>query len=127
MPGDYLRKARESLAAAQSIAAIALHSIAAREAYLAAFHAAEAFIFKSLGRTVKTHRGLRVIFARLAKDEPRIDPSYVRFIANAYEFKSIADYGVDEATPEITAEDARYAIETAASFITVITDLLSPL
>jgi hypothetical protein len=43
---DYLAKARTTLADAQKIAAIPLPNIAAREAYLAAFHASEAYIFE---------------------------------------------------------------------------------
>jgi uncharacterized protein (UPF0332 family) len=49
--------------------------IAAREAYLAVFHAAEAYIFEQTGKAAKTHRGVRSEFARLAKAEPRIGRS----------------------------------------------------
>lgn len=40
---DYLTKARTTLADAQTIAALPLPHVAAREAYLAVFHAAEAY------------------------------------------------------------------------------------
>jgi hypothetical protein len=43
---DYLAKARATLADAQQIANLPLPHIAAREAYLAVFHAAEAYIFE---------------------------------------------------------------------------------
>lgn len=69
---DYLVKARVTLADAQQIATLPLPHIVAREAYLAAFHAAEAYIFEQTGRAAKTHRGVRSEFARLAKAEPRI-------------------------------------------------------
>ena len=45
---DYLAKARSTLADARTIAALPLPHIAAREAYLAVFHAAEAYIFEQL-------------------------------------------------------------------------------
>lgn len=122
---DYLDKAQQCLGAARTIAGVFLPAVAAREAYLAAFHAAEAYIFAHTGRAVKTHRGLRITFARLAKIEPRIDPKYVSFIADAYEFKSIADYAVGATARAITAEDAKLTIETAARFLDTITDLLS--
>jgi uncharacterized protein (UPF0332 family) len=69
---DCLTKARECLDGAKQIAGLPLPQVAAREAYLAAFHAAEAYIFEQTGRTVKTHRGLRTTFSQLARNEPRI-------------------------------------------------------
>jgi uncharacterized protein (UPF0332 family) len=54
---DCLAKARECLDGAKKIAGLPLPQVTAREAYLAAFHAAEAYIFEQTGRTVKTHRG----------------------------------------------------------------------
>jgi uncharacterized protein (UPF0332 family) len=91
---DCLAKARECLDGAEQIAGLPLPQVAAREAYLAAFHAAEAYIFEQTGRTVKTHRGLRTIFSQLARNEPRIALEYLTFLARAYELKSIADYSV---------------------------------
>ena len=44
---DYLSKARATLADAQQIAAAPLPHVAAREAYLAVFHAAEALHFRA--------------------------------------------------------------------------------
>ncbi len=123
---DCLTKAQECLDGAKQIAALPLPQVAAREAYLAAFHAAEAYIFEQTGRTVKTHRGLRATFSRLARDEPLIVPEYLTFLARAYELKSIADYGVGAAVRPITAADASSAIETAERFIDTMTRLLPP-
>jgi uncharacterized protein (UPF0332 family) len=123
---DCLTKARECLDGAKQIAGLPLPQVAAREAYLAAFHAAEAYIFEQTGRTVKTHRGLRTTFSRLARNEPRIAPEYLTFLARAYELKSIADYSVGPTARPITAEDAARTIETAERFIDTITQLLPP-
>jgi hypothetical protein len=41
---------------------------------------------------VKSRSGLRSTFARLAKDDPRVDRTYTRSLAKAYKFKEIADY-----------------------------------
>jgi len=123
---DFLDKARQCLDDAGRIAAsIALYHIAAREAYLAAYHAPEAYIFEHTGRTTKTHRGLRSEFARLARTEPRIDPEYLTVLAAAYEYKSIADYGVGPSVPQITARDAAAALDTARRFIQGIAALLA--
>jgi hypothetical protein len=65
---DHLGKARQCLDEAKQIAALApLHHIVAREAYFAAYHAAAAYVFERTGKTVKTHRGLRSEFSRLAR------------------------------------------------------------
>jgi uncharacterized protein (UPF0332 family) len=64
---DYLGKARQCLNDVGQIAALMpLHHIVAREAYPAAYHAAEAYIFERTGKTTKTHRGLRSEFSRPA-------------------------------------------------------------
>jgi uncharacterized protein (UPF0332 family) len=123
---DCLAKARGCLDGAKQIAGLPLPQVAAREAYLAAFHAAEAYIFEQTGRTVKTHRGLRSTFSRLARSEPRIAPEYLTFLARAYELKSIADYSVGPAARPITDDDAACAIETAERLIDTISRLLPP-
>jgi uncharacterized protein (UPF0332 family) len=56
---DYLNKARHCLAGAKRIAAAGLPDVAAREAYLAAYRAAEAYTFEHAGKAAKTHRGVR--------------------------------------------------------------------
>jgi uncharacterized protein (UPF0332 family) len=99
---------------------------AAREAYLAAYHAAEAYVFHCTGKIAKTHSGLRSEFNRLAKDEPRIGRDLVKFLSAAYELKSIADYNTDPAT-RITADQAQDAIATATRFVTVIEELIGTL
>ena len=85
---DYLAKARATLADAEKIAALPLPHIAAREAYLAVFHAAEAYIFEQTGKVAKTHRSVRGEFARLARAEPRIGRDLVTFLGTAYQFKA---------------------------------------
>jgi uncharacterized protein (UPF0332 family) len=46
------------LADARAIATLGISYISGREAYLAAYHAAEALLHDSTGRIAKTHRGL---------------------------------------------------------------------
>ena len=69
---DYLRKARIDLDEAGKIAAIGLANVAGRSASYAAFHTAEALIIERTGKVAVSHKGVRVEFARLAKDEPAI-------------------------------------------------------
>lgn len=66
----YLEKARKCLSHARATLDIGLSNDAGRNAYLAAFHAAQAFIFEQTGTIAKTHSGVRSEFARLAKEAP---------------------------------------------------------
>jgi uncharacterized protein (UPF0332 family) len=86
---DYLAKARQCLEGARTIADVSLHHVAGREAYLAAFHAAEAYNFERTGKTVKIHRSLRATFSRLANDEPSIPRECLRLLAEGYEIKRL--------------------------------------
>lgn len=91
---DYLDKARGDLDDAAKIAAIGLATIAARAAYYAAFHAAEAYIVELSGKIAKTHSGVRSEFARLAKESPGVDKALLIFLAKGYKYKELSDYGV---------------------------------
>jgi len=61
---------------ARVLAANDLADAAGRAAYLAAFHAAQAFIFESTGKAAKSHNGVRSEFARLTRAEARLDRSF---------------------------------------------------
>jgi uncharacterized protein (UPF0332 family) len=119
----YLRTANRCLDDARTVR-LSLPRNAARESYLAVHHAAEAYLLHSTGKIAKTHSGLRAEFARLAKDDPRIDRQFVSFLAQAYELKSVADYGTDSAAV-ITIEDAEKGIQTAARFVHLIAGLVA--
>jgi uncharacterized protein (UPF0332 family) len=113
---DYLQRAEAVLAEARQIAGIGLASAAARSAYYAAFHAAEAYILEKTGRIAKTHSGVRAEFSRLAKDDKLIAASMPAFLRKAYRYKEIGDYGIkpDEL---ITIEIAGDAISSAKAFL----------
>jgi uncharacterized protein (UPF0332 family) len=120
---DYLDKARNDLEDARKIAGIGLARVAARCAYYAAFHASEAFIVEKTGKIAKTHSGVRAEFARLAKVAPDIDKSFPKFLAKAYLFKEISDYGVGPGA-DVTMADAKDAIANATRFVDAIAALL---
>jgi uncharacterized protein (UPF0332 family) len=50
-----------------------LNEDAARAAYLACFHVAQACIFERTKRTLKTHHGVQREFYRLTKEDVRTD------------------------------------------------------
>jgi uncharacterized protein (UPF0332 family) len=113
----YLEKARQCLSNAHANLGIKLANDAGRNAYLAAFHAAQALIFERTGKVAKTHRGVQSEFARLAKDDPSIDKSFSVFLTQAYNLKAVADY---ETGPHslLPPERAAAAIETAGVSLT---------
>jgi uncharacterized protein (UPF0332 family) len=121
---EHIEKARQCLARARRIFAAEVADVAAREAYLAAFHAAQGLIAERTGKNARTHKGVHVQFARLTKSESEIDQELRQFLPKAYDMKSIADYGVE---PEIgvSFEQAEAVIETAARFLDCIATLLA--
>jgi uncharacterized protein (UPF0332 family) len=121
--GRYLDKARQVLSEARAVAGIELGEAAGRAAYLAAFHAAQALIFERVGKVPKTHHGVHTQFSRLARSEPGIGVELPRFLSQAYDFKTVADY---EIGPDATVPlpEAISAIEAAQRFIDRIIELL---
>jgi uncharacterized protein (UPF0332 family) len=118
-----LAAARQSLADAESILALPIPRIAAREAYMAAFHAAEALVIERTGKLVKTHSGLRTAFARVGRDIPAIDRNMTTFLANAFRFKSLSDYDTTRTKP-ITTATAGALIEEARAFVARVEESL---
>jgi uncharacterized protein (UPF0332 family) len=121
--GRFLEKARQCLADAVVYQPL-VPRIAGREAYLAAFHAAEALVYERTGKIAKTHRGLRAQFARIVKDEPSVDKPISEFLGRAYELKSLADYGTGSEAA-ISFKTANSAVETATRFVDCIASLLT--
>lgn len=115
----YIQKARWHLASARTIVERNIPEIAAREAYYAAFHAAQAYIFESIGKMAKTHSGVHSEFARLAKGDAKIDKSLLPFLGRAYDYKAISDYEVGELA-QVYIDDALDVINGAADFVSCI-------
>jgi uncharacterized protein (UPF0332 family) len=118
-----LAAARQSLADAEVILGVRIARVSAREAYMAAFHAAEALVVEKTGKVVKTHAGLRTEFARLAQRSDHIGRWMTTFLANGFRFKSLSDYDVTLETP-ITVANAEALIADARTFVARIADLL---
>ena len=100
-----------------------LNEDAGRTAYLAAMHAAQAFIFESTGKITKTHGGVQRQFARLVKDDSRVDIELRAFLPYAYNLKAIADYETGPSS-QVSPETAREAIATARRFVECVATLV---
>ena len=119
----YLAKAWEDLDEARQIAAIGLAKAAARSAYYAAFHTAEALIFQRTGKIAKTHSGVRSEFARLAKEGGDLDRAHVALLGEAYKYKEIGDYGIGpDAVVELS--DAQALVSKAQAMIAAVAEVL---
>jgi uncharacterized protein (UPF0332 family) len=68
---------------------------AGRAAYFAGLHAAQALIFETTGQLRKRHSTVQGEFARLVKDNPRVDMELPAFLPRTYNLKAIADYQTD--------------------------------
>lgn len=118
----FLHKAREFVLKAQEALA-RWPDEAGRASYLAAFHAAQAFIFEQTGNVLKSHSGLRGRFGQLIKDDPRFDVDLRSFLGRAANLKAIADYETGPGS-EISPERAARAVQTAGRFVEFIAGLL---
>ncbi len=90
---------------------------------MAAFHAAQAYIFERTGKASKTHKGVHTLFDQLSSRETAIGTELRQFLARAYNLKSLADYETGPGA-EIPPERAAAAMETAQRFVDCIERLL---
>jgi len=121
---EHLDKARQCLTRARAIPAAEVGEHAGRNAYLAAFHAAQALIAERMGKDAKTHKGVHAQFARLTRNEPRIGVELRQFLVQAYDMKSIADYGLGP-DADVPLDRASAAIGIAEQFVNRIAELLA--
>jgi uncharacterized protein (UPF0332 family) len=121
--GLHLDKARQCLANAKVNLGVHLANDAGRNAYLAAFHAAQALIFERTGKCAKTHQGVQSEFHRLAKTECAMDRTFPAFLSQVYNLKAVADYELGP-DAEIPAERSAAVIETAGRFVDCIAVLI---
>ncbi len=113
----YLARARELLDRGSRIAdTLGYFAVSGRDAYMAAFNAAQAVIFARTGRVAKTHSGVRSEISRLAHHDARIDPSFATFLAQGYRLKEIDDYQVTPAVPT-SRQTALSALATATRLV----------
>ncbi len=113
--GDtHLEKARTSLAFARFTLGGGYAEEAGRGAYMAAFHAAMAFIEARTGKHPKTHKGVRIEFTALAKNEAEITADQIRVLGWTYEMKSVADYSL---SAEATVEEVEDSIREATGLV----------
>jgi uncharacterized protein (UPF0332 family) len=120
----FLEKARKLLTHAETMLGVHLNEEAGRTAYLAGFHAAQAYIFERVGKIFKSHKGVQTEFLRLTKDDSRFTSDQRIFLSQTYNLKTIADYETGPGS-EVSTERAAHALETGRRFVAHIEKLLS--
>ncbi len=111
----FIEKARRLLQGATALLDAGFAEAAGRDAYLAGYHAAQAFITTRNGKPAKTHDGVKSEFSRLTKDDPRVAHELRAFLFSASRLKEIADYELGET--ELPKERVAEAIYTATRFL----------
>ena len=97
--------------------------LAAREAYLAALHAACAYIAQHVGRVPKSHSGVQAQFHDLCRQRGEIAPVHPRFLSEAYAYKAAADY-LGKRHPDFA--DLPGIIASARALIAAVEAALTP-
>jgi uncharacterized protein (UPF0332 family)/predicted nucleotidyltransferase len=116
-----MRYARESLDTAKATLRIDLPHVAARESYMAVYHAAQALIFARTGAAPKTHSGVNARFNDVARHLPGLPRDLVDFVNGAYKFKERADYHTGE---PIGRSEAEAALGAARRTVAAIASML---
>ena len=70
----FIERARITLGCAEVMLKVDLNEDAGRAAYLACFHAAQAYGFEPTDKVAKTHHGVHTEFLRSTRDDRRVDP-----------------------------------------------------
>jgi uncharacterized protein (UPF0332 family) len=98
---------------------------AARLAYYAQFHAAQALIFERTDKSAKTHKGVDRQFHRLALAETSFPTGLAATMSAAYHFKEAADYETGIAGA-VSSADAGDAIAAGEQFVAAVRQALTP-
>ncbi len=120
----FLEKARKLLRDAEIMLDAGLNEAAGRTAYLAGFHAAQAFIFERDGKVFKSHSGVQTEFLRLTKDNSSVVGELRTFLSRTYNLKAIADYETGPGS-EISAKRAAEAITAGKRFVAHLAGLVA--
>lgn len=121
-PAAELRKARRFEAAARHLAAGGFYEDAVSRAYYAVFHAACALL-GTIGRSVRTHEGLRAMIGEHFIRTGQLDARFSRILARGAADRTDADYN---AGAVFTREDAEDTLARTAELLAAVEELVPP-
>jgi len=113
---DYLRRARQSLSAAELLWREGYPSEATSRAYYAMFYAAQGLL-RSEGVAVVKHSAVVSKFGELFARTRRMDPALHRMLIEAKEARELADYVMDR---EATAGSVEVRLAGAKAFLEAV-------
>lgn len=116
-----LAKARRLVASAEYCARGGFHEDAVSRAYYAVFHACCALL-ASIGRTVRTHDGLRAVIGEHFIRPGKLPPHFGRLLARIAADRNDADYN---SASTFCAEDATEAVASAREVLAAVEALLA--
>jgi uncharacterized protein (UPF0332 family) len=119
---ELMKKARESLGAAEHLATGGYYDFAVARAYYAMFYAAQALLLGQ-GRTFSQHGSLLSAVGQYLVKTGMIPAHLHRNLINAYNARIEGDY---EPGGKFTQPDAALHISHAEEFITIAEKLLAP-
>ncbi len=108
-----LRRAEQTLRAAEALLGLGMWNDAVNRAYHAAFHAACAMLAR-VGREARTHRGIHSLVTKLVVEPGHLSRENLARLTRLEERRSVADYRASE---EIEAEQAKALVEDARTFV----------
>ena len=115
-----LEKARRVIASAEYLAQGGYFDDAVSRAYYAVFHAGCALL-ASIGRTVRSHDGLRATIGEHFVRPGKLDGKFARVLARTAADRNDADYN---SAARFSEEDATSAIRDARAFLAEVEKLL---
>ena len=116
-----LARARQLLAAARHLYQGQFFEDSVSRAYYGVFHAACALL-ASIGRTVRTHDGLRAAIGQHFVKPGHLHAKYSRLLARTAADRSDADYS---AVTTFRAEDAEETLRNAEEFVEAVAKYLA--
>lgn len=116
-----LAKARRFLAAAQHLANGGFFEDAVSRAYYAVFHGGCALL-ATIGRTIRTHDGLRAVIGDHFVRPGLLDTRFARLLARAAADRNDADYNAGAC---FAAAEAQEALDRATEFLVEVERLVS--
>lgn len=108
-----LKKADESIRAAELQLERGFSDFAAARAYYALFYVAEALLFEE-GVKFSKHSAVHAAFGQRFAKTGRMDPKFHRYLLEAFDQRLLADY---ETAEHVSDESARTIAERAREFL----------
>ncbi|MBV8649624.1 HEPN domain-containing protein [Paludibacterium sp.] len=113
-----LSLAKFHLSEAQKIYEYGFHAVAARDGYLAALHAANAWLIHHNIKH-KRHKRIEGAYNKIIKDDRRFDP-VKKALTMGLALKERYDYGAKTDASGTTKKEADYMLQQAAALIDIV-------